>query len=356
MEWLLVASLNDCGWIHVIIKPYIGILFICQSINVYTLHVQDQSPPSGLKQCLTMKWRQGKDMPNEMGFHIQSIVLGNIVYVGGGDEGSDRNGFKVMVYDILRDQCTKLPHFFAYGFTMTSFNNQVVLAGGLDCYTAESSNHVAILESEKSHPYPPMNIGRRMSTAVSFNNHIIIAGGEDDQCRDISSVEVLDVTSNRWYTADPLPGARKRMKSVVVGDMFYLMGGFDHTHYYTKVVHRVNLMELIEKAISMTTSQVTPTTLWQTVEDTPLFLSSPLALKGSLLAVGGQDGRNNPSTSIHLYYPGTRRWVKVGDLPTARHSCTCSVLPNGEVMVAGGVGYPYSYLSCVDFLTVAESS
>ena len=163
--------------------------------------------------------------------------------------------------------------------------------------------------------------------------------------------------SYRWSTDDPLPGAQTLMKYVVVGDMCCLMGGVDHTYSRTKAVHRVNIRELTEKAVSMTTSQAAPnsTSLWQTVQDTPLFYPSPLIIKGSLLAVGGHDDRSNASTSIHLYLLGTRRWVKVGDLPTARYFCTCSVLPNGEVLVAGGEDNS-SYLNHVGFLTITEYS
>ena len=297
-------------------------------------------------------------MPFKMGNTVQSVVLRNKVYVGGGDADSDHNRCTVMVYDITRDQYSTLPQYNAKWFAMTSLNSQLVLAGGYDIATRKVTNQIAVLEADKwTHPYPPMNIARHSSTAVSFNNHIIVAGGYD-QGRRISSVEVLDLTSNKWSTADPLPGARSSMKSVVVGDMCYLMGGYDHTGNRTKVVHRINVRELSEKAFSMATSQATsnPTSLWKTVQETPLFFSSPLVVKGSLLAVGGRADRYNASTPIHLYQPGTRRWVKVGDLPTARCKFTCSVLPNGEMLVAGGKDSTVSYLNRVDFLTLSESS
>ncbi len=109
------------------------------------------------------------------------------------------------------------------------------------------------------------------------------------------------------------------------------MGGHDHTGP-TKTVHHVDLNELIAKALS---NLDTPTP-WQTLQEVPLECSAPLSMGRSLLAVGGKDDRYNASSSTHLYQPDTRRWVKVGDLPTARYYCTCSALPSGEVIVAGG--------------------
>jgi N-acetylneuraminic acid mutarotase len=41
-------------------------------------------------------------------------------------------------------------------------------------------------------------------------------------------------------------------------------------------------------------------------------------------------------TAIHLYQPDTEEWVKVGDLPTPRYCCTCAMITDREMLVAGG--------------------
>ena len=43
-------------------------------------------------------------------------------------------------------------------------------------------------------------------------------------------------------------------------------------------------------------------------------------------------------TSIIIDRPSSKSWIKAGELPTGRLACTCTVLPSGEVFVAGGVG------------------
>ncbi len=116
------------------------------------------------------------------------------------------------------------------------------------------------------------------------------------------------------------------MITTLIGNTLYLMGGLDHTAYATKTVHHVDLNELIAKALS---NLDTPT-LWQTIHDTPLVWSAPLSIRRSLSTIGGWDDKRKPSSLIHLYQPDTRRWVKVGNLPTARSNCTCSVLPSGD--------------------------
>ena len=288
-------------------------------------------------------------MPIKMGTSVQSVVIGDTVYVGGGFADNDRDRCTVMKLE--QDQWTKLTEYTAKYFAMTSLANRLVLVGGRDPRNKKPTNQLAVFESgEWTHPYPPMNIARDSSTAVSFNNHIIVAGGHDDKVR-ISSVAVLDVASRRWYIAQSLPNPRSGQKSTLIGNTLYLMGGFDHTGTVTKTVHHVDLNELITKDLS---NLDTPT-LWQTLQEVPLMWSAPLSIWRSLLAVGGVDDRFNPSSLIHLYQPNTRRWVKVGDLPTARYNCTCSVLPIGEVIVAGGQTNSYTIIQTVDFFSISAN-
>ena len=286
-------------------------------------------------------------MPIEMDRSVQSVVIGDTMYVGGGCADNDRDMCTVMKLE--RDQWTKLPEYTAMYFAMTSLANRLLLVGGNNPRNKKCTNQLAVFESrEWTHPYPPMNIARSSSTAVSFNNHIIVAGGCDDKGRS-SSVEVLDVASRRWYIAQSLPNPRSGLKSTLIGNTLYLMGGFDHTSP-TKTVHHVGLDELIAKALS---NLDTPT-VWQTLQEVPLVWSAPLSIGRSLLAVGGADDRFNQSSSIHLYQPDTRRWVKVGDLPTAQFHCTCSVLPSEEVIVAGGETN-VDFIQTVDFFSISAN-
>ena len=126
------------------------------------------------------------------------------------------------------------------------------------------------------------------------------------------------------------------------------MGGLDHTGL-TSMVHMVDLNELIINAVSKQATR----TLWRVISDTPLRYSAYLNVGGSLLVVGGYDDGINPSSSIHLYQRDTRRWVKVGDMPTAHCSCTCSVLPSGDVIVAGG--WDTGYSSTVYYLSISNT-
>ncbi len=304
-------------------------------------------PPRELRPPLTLKWRRREDLPIEMS-SVQSVVIGDTMYVGGGY--ADNNRDRCTVMKLEQNQWTKLPEYSAMFVAVTSLGNRLVLVGGRDSIKFKPTNQLAVFVlGEWTHPYPPMNIARQYFTAVSFNNHIIVAGGCDNKGRTLSSVEVLDVALRRWYIAQSLPNPQKSLKSTLIGNSLYLMGGLDHDGYTTKTVHHVDLNELIAKALS---NLDTPT-LWQTLQEVPLARSAPLSIGRSLLAVGGEDDGNNPSSSIHLYQPDTRRWVKVGDLPTARYNCTCSVLPSGEVVVVAEGQTSSFKIQTVEFLSLS---
>ena len=123
---------------------------------------------------------------------------------------------------------------------------------------------------------------------------------------------------------------------VTMGNMCYLLGGLSGEGASKKVLS-VCLDSLITKANSQPAgaSASAISSPWQTLPDTPLDWSTALAFNGALLAVGGRLGG---SKDIYQYQPSSKRWIKAGELPTEREDCTCTVLPNGEVFVAGGHG------------------
>ena len=305
-------------------------------------------PQQKLNILLTLKWRRGKDMPIKMGSSVQSVVIGDLVYVGGGEADIDHDMCTVMKLNLQQDEWTKLPQYSARNFAMTSLANQLVLVGGYDLVEQKRTNQIALFESGRwTTPYPPMNTARSSSTAVCFNNHIIVVGGLDDEGK-TSSVELLDVESRRWYAAEPLPIPLSSMKSSLIGNTLYLMGGYDRHHSSSRVVPMVDLNDLIAKSQSKQATQA----LWQSLQATAVKPhSAPLNFEGSLLSVGGIS-HWKASSSVYIHLPDTKKWVKVGDLPSVRYNCTCSVLPSGEIIIAGG--WAKGYVSTVEFLFISK--
>ena len=262
-----------------------------------------------------------------IGFYPNVVIIGSQVYIGGG------NARAVMVYDIYDDEMNKLPPLDYEYYGMTAHNSQLVVVGGTHHSTLKNTNELSVWDTERSvwtHPYPPMTIPSTQSSVISYDRFIIVVGEEGEDGKYLARVQVLDTTNKRWYKTTPLPEPCVDLTSCVIGNMVYLLGGWSRDGgTLNEHVFFVSLYKLISNAVSPSTG-ATPSP-WSTLEDLPVKLSTALALQGSLLAVGGRG-----SSAIHAYQPSSKSWVKVGDLPREQRKCGCAILPNGELLVAGG--------------------
>ena len=311
-------------------------------------------------------------MPIKMGLTLKSIVINDVLYVGGGYAAASLEMCTVMKYDLKQSKWSKLPLHNTVLFAMTSLFNQLVLVGGDDPATFIPTRQLAMLDSVKWTSLKPMNTARSCGSAVSYDDKLVIAGGytpkHNDPCAFRSeytrsrggyilsnSVEIFDSVLEIWYPAKPLPIPCNSPGLALVGDSLYVMGGQTDSTTALKLVYKADLKMLIHSAISKTTGK-TSTTMWHRIANTFHELSVPLSSGGSLYSFGGCvvsehddlcEETDMPASAICLYQPDSNRWVKVGDLPTARYGCACSVLPTGDIIVAGG--FDGKLICAVDF-------
>ena len=270
-------------------------------------------------------------MPFGMNGYVQSVVVEGTVYVGGGYAGSgSANNYIVMTYDISTGKWATLPPYRAKWFAMTAINNQLVLVGG---YEHGGSKVVGVWDADTkqwTHPYPEMYTACSWCSAVVHNEWLVVAGGRSASGAMLSSVEVMNTNSKQWYAGPPTPIPWCSMKTATVGDECYFMGGSTATGPHPNTVYSVSLSALTSGLNSSTRKGQ----IWKEISGLQTACSSLLSISGSLLAVGGV---GKAVTAIHLYKPDTGEWVKVGDLSTPRLNCTCAMITDREMVVAGGM-------------------
>ena len=262
---------------------------------------------------LSPHWRRGNDLPTNRLFRASSVIVSGMVYCGGG----------VLQYNPVSGEWSKLPNPPVSSFAMTSFNDQLVLAGG-------SGNDTRITVWDSGHskwvdPYPPMPTGRAWSASLGYQNYLIVACGPII-INDV--VEVLDSSSCRWYNAQSVPVGGYLMSSVVVGDCWYL-SSYGRWKDKKEHIFWVHLPTLISSATSAHTSTAS---IWHELPTPPVRQPTLLALQRHLLLVGGLGYKQE----IHRYDPETRQWRDCGQLPVGMYAPCCAVLPSGDLMVAGG--------------------
>ena len=253
----------------------------------------------------------------------------------------DREHQTVMVYDPQKDSYDTLPPYTYKYFSIAVVNNQLVVVGGIDIQTNKWTNQLGVWnEQSKSwtHPLPPMTTACRSPSVATHNNRWLVVMGGFGDGTPLSQVEILDTTGpGQWYQAASLPQPCHSVSTVTIGNMCYLLGGYCGGGVPSKKVFSVQLDELISQAVSQPAGASAPATPlpWMTLPDTPLSHSTALTINGTLLAVGGGRG----SKTIYYYQPSSKSWIMAGELPAERSICCCTVLPSGEVLVAGGDYY-----------------
>ena len=262
------------------------------------------------------------------------VIFKEKMYIGGGCTSPDREQ-TVIVYDPEQDSYDTLPPYTYKWFSMDVVNNQLVLVGGKDIQTGKVTNKLGIWNQQSkrwTHPLPPMTTACCSPSVATHNNRWLVVMGGDDKTR-FSRVEILDTDSTQWYHAASLPQPLSYSLPATIGNMCYLLGGYSEGGA-SKKVFSVCLDDLISQAVSQPASASAPPTPspWQSLPDTPLEYCTALAFNGVLLAVGGLGW----STVIYHYQPSSWSWVKAGELQAGRSTCTCTVLPSGDLYVTGG--------------------
>ena len=273
-------------------------------------------------------------MPLGMSGSIVSAVVQGKVYVGGGKADKESDEYKVMEYTPSSGEWTTLPPYRARRFVVTVIHNQLVLVGGF------KSKMLGVWRADLkawTHPYPDMHTACASCSAAVHAEWLVVAGGYDEKNLNLLSVEVLNTATKQWYAGPPMPTPTWGMKTAILGDMYYSMGGYGDDDKLTKTVLSVSLPALIRHTNSTPSSKGEPEEqIWKEIPGLPLLGSAPLSIRGSLLAVGGRNEDGEATTAIHLYQPVTREWVRVGDMPTPRYFCACTRISDREVLVAGG--------------------
>lgn len=263
---------------------------------------------------ISLQWKKGKDLPAEKLLYASSVTMNGMVYCGGQNA--------VLKYDPQSGDWSELPRPPVKKFSMAQLEGRLVLAGG--------GNDGRIRELDGSRGewvcrYPPLRFRRDQSVAVGYKKYLIVACGYPYR----EHVEILDSSSSKWFSAQPLPLGGRQISSTTLGDCWYLSSfgqwkdGKEHIFY-------ANIPTLISSAIS---TKENSEFLWHELPKPPVAQPTLLTLQGNLLLVGGWGFEQE----IHHYEVEIREWKQCGHLPTGMEASCCSVLPSGELMLAGGL-------------------
>ena len=266
---------------------------------------------------MNIKWEEGAHSPVHRRDHT-AVWLNGIVYVGGG--GWD----DINCYDPGKNSWTS-PINTPYSlFTMTAINNNLVTGGGQD-RSNNVTNQVLIMDADQLKNYTKMITARSLATAAGHQGMLVITGGKDSKGKTISSTELFDSSNDQWYTCSDLPQPHSELKSVIVDNTLYLLGGLNKACIGSSAVFTAPLDTLSAHQLK-----------WNTHQDTPWCNSAPISVNGThLLIVGGSKGLSYTS-DIHKLNKVSHRWEAIGHIPSARsRPGAVSTADNGVIVIGG---------------------
>ena len=270
-------------------------------------------------------------MPLAMGYYIQAVEIEGTVFVGGGYTGSVDDDHIVMAYDTRSNQWHSLPPCSVAYFSLAVVDDKIVLVGGYCSGTYSRDLGVWQTNDRKwTQPFSPMPTARCSASSTCYKHWLVVAGGNKD-LQSIETVEILDVATNQWSTGSSIPTPWGNMKSIVIENTWYLMGGDCGS---LCDVYSVSLEAIV-------TVQPSIASIWQELSPLSSKFSCPLNIGGLLLAVGGRDKENTQTSAIMCYVPDTSTWVPAGELPQPLYNCTCISVADKIYAFGGSTGSQY---------------
>ena len=138
----------------------------------------------------------------------------------------------IYCYDYCSKQWSKLPDCPTVFFALVIINDLLTTVGGIKSNKLFSFSEGKWFSKDKwVEKFPPMPTKREYPAAVCTGHSLVVAGGLDEG-EDLPTVEVMDISTQQWFTAASLPRGIYRASMTGCGDNLYILGD-DTTHVYS---------------------------------------------------------------------------------------------------------------------------
>jgi large repetitive protein len=216
-----------------------------------------------------------------------------------------------------------------YGHTATLLPNGKVLVAGYGSYYSNAELYDPATGSW-SDAGAYKNPGLNHTATLLSGGKVLVAGGTY-----FSSVELYDPGTGGWTNTGGMTTARASHTATLLPNGTVLVAGGQATN---------NVYLASAELFDPATGSWTPTgNLPTTANHTATLLPN-----GTVLVTGGQVSNNVYLASSELYNPSTGNWTDAGKLNAARAHHTATLLPNGKVLVVGGQGTNGVYLASTE--------
>ena len=186
--------------------------------------------------------------------------------------------------------------------------------------------------------YPHMITARSHPAVVSIHNYIIVIGGGGSGRGGLTStVELFQVSTNRWYGLSKIPQPLLFPSATICGARLHVIG-WDANGY------TCSLKTLLSRDETPTlwSPPVRPHLLhWTSLPRLPVIGSTAATINGQLVIIGGVQGGSLVNSIYKL--EDEQQWKEIGSMSLARSDClVVSTLSQDTIMIVGGYGAQHS--------------
>ena len=286
---------------------------------------------------MSISWIKGAISPVHCAFHTAVLHQGKM-YIGRGNKSIGQPCYRIDTYSLADNKWSRSPICISYKyFAIATLNNEIIVTGGKD-KNGKVTNRIFLLQNEELNEYTKMISSRYLATVASYQKTLIVVGGRNDHNETISSTELFDSSTAEWYTADNLSVPHSELKSVIVDNLLYLLGGLNQDGYPSQAVFCTPLDTLSSHQLN-----------WSSQQDTPWCRSAPVSIEGrNLLAIGGWKKVENVCTNkIYILNKISHNWKVIGQIPSPRDGLAAVSLAKNSIVLVGGYNDDREYTNTV---------
>jgi len=206
-----------------------------------------------------------------------------------------------------------------------------------------ASNQLYRLEEDKWVEVGPSMLTKRYNTiAVVCDSHVIVAGGLDKHRKILTTVEVLDLDKQQWYTVSSLPEPVAGFSGCICEGRVWVAG------YYNKAFS-CHLNALLSSYKKFYQSEPSSSEVWSS-SNMPVYATTLAVLNDKLYAIGGKQAEMNATTNAVYQYKGrSGDWYIVSHMKEQRSDCVAvGISHKKQMLVMGGVSDSGSPMSSIE--------
>ena len=284
-------------------------------------------------------WSSAGNMADARGSQTATLLPSGKVLVAGGYDGVSTLS-SAELYDPASNTWSSAGNMAAAREQQTATllpSGQVLVTGGYGTFpNGLSSAELYDPASNSWSSAGDMTTPRVTHTATLLpSGQVLVTGGYSTFPNSLASAELYDPASNAWSSAGTMAAAREQQTATLIpGGKVLVTGGsfLASAELYDPTSNSWSA------AGSMTDARVNQT--------------ATLLADGTVLVAGGQNaGCSSPNlASAEVYNPASNSWSATGSMADARENQTATLLPSGQVLVAGGwsLGCAFNTLSSAE--------